>query len=114
VRISTSPSNVGLIAGYYRFQSGFHPPGDIPFEDLSKIDVDSTISHPAPISHPTMRNTISSKNLKKRVGLFGIFGSSKVSPIKVIHFLIHSYVHTKPTLFLHSYGNHVNSCMYFC
>jgi formin-binding protein 1 len=62
-----------------RFQSGFHPPGDVPFEDLSKLDVESTISQSIPTTNQTMRGgTMGAKNLKKRVGLFGIFGSSKV------------------------------------
>jgi hypothetical protein len=65
----------------FRYQSGFQPPGDIPFEDLSKADTESThnsqINHA--ISHATMKGTIGAKNLKKRVGIFNIFSSNKVS-----------------------------------
>lgn len=65
---------------FFRYQSGFQPPGDIPFEDLSKADTDST--HNSQISHAinnaTMKGTLGAKNLKKRVGIFNIFSSNKV------------------------------------
>lgn len=65
-----------------RYKSGYQPPTDIPFEDLSRTD-----SNPAPpppaISglRPeavTVKGTMSASKLKKRVGLFSIFGSNKV------------------------------------
>lgn len=63
-----------------RYQSGFQPPGDIPFEDLSKMDTESTHNN-SQINHAinaTMKGTIGAKNLKKRVGIFNIFSSNKV------------------------------------
>ncbi|XP_017107643.2 formin-binding protein 1-like isoform X11 [Drosophila bipectinata] len=63
-----------------RYQSGFTPPRDIPFEDLSKSDPDavhdSHYSNPT-ANHLTMRGTMSANKLKKRVGIFNIFGSNK-------------------------------------
>lgn len=64
-----------------RYQSGFQPPADIPFEDLSKADTESTHNsqiHHAMNPHATMKGTIGAKNLKKRVGIFNIFSSNKV------------------------------------
>ncbi|TMW46140.1 hypothetical protein DOY81_008777, partial [Sarcophaga bullata] len=67
-----------------RYQSGFTPPQDIPFEDLSKQDTldssqDSHYNHPLQSSHLTVKGTISANKLKKRVGIFNIFGSNKNS-----------------------------------
>ncbi|XP_017070985.1 formin-binding protein 1-like isoform X6 [Drosophila eugracilis] len=65
-----------------RYQSGFTPPRDIPFEDLSKCDPDSVQdSHysNSTSNHLTMRGTISANKLKKRVGIFNLFGSNKNS-----------------------------------
>lgn len=62
-----------------RYKSGFTPPGDIPFDDLStpRQNGDSTpTSHP-PIRQDTIKGTISASKLKKRGGIFGIFGSNK-------------------------------------
>ncbi|XP_045134945.1 formin-binding protein 1-like isoform X9 [Portunus trituberculatus] len=62
-----------------RYKSGFTPPGDIPFDDLStpRQNGDSTpASHP-PIRQDTIKGTISASKLKKRGGIFGIFGSNK-------------------------------------
>ncbi|XP_068149845.1 formin-binding protein 1-like isoform X8 [Drosophila tropicalis] len=63
-----------------RYQSGFTPPTDIPFEDLSKLDPDavqdSTYSNST--SHLlTVKGTISANKIKKRVGIFSLFGSTK-------------------------------------
>ncbi|XP_044314227.1 formin-binding protein 1-like isoform X10 [Drosophila rhopaloa] len=63
-----------------RYQSGFTPPRDIPFEDLSKCDPDSVQdSHysNSTSNSLTIRGTMSASKLKKRVGIFGIFGSNK-------------------------------------
>ncbi|XP_032573744.1 formin-binding protein 1-like isoform X6 [Drosophila sechellia] len=63
-----------------RYQSGFTPPRDIPFEDLSKCDPDSVQeSHysNSTSNHLTIRGTMSANKLKKRVGIFNIFGSNK-------------------------------------
>lgn len=65
-----------------RYQSGFQPPGDLPFEDLSKMDSESTHNSqnnfPLP-NHPTIKGTISGKGIKARKGIFTIFSSNKVS-----------------------------------
>lgn len=66
-----------------RYKSGFTPPGDIPFDDLStpRQNGDSTpTSHP-PIRQDTIKGTISASKLKKRGGIFGIFASNKVSQL---------------------------------
>ncbi|XP_034121034.1 formin-binding protein 1-like isoform X3 [Drosophila guanche] len=64
-----------------RYQSGFTPPTDIPFEDLSKLDPDSLQDHysNSMSNHLTMRGTMSANKIKKRVGIFNIFGSNKNS-----------------------------------
>lgn len=66
-----------------KYQSGFQPPGDLPFEDLSKADSDTSnssqtysISTGGGLNHLTAKGTTKDK-LKKRVGLFGIFTSNK-------------------------------------
>ncbi|XP_014604304.1 PREDICTED: formin-binding protein 1-like isoform X2 [Polistes canadensis] len=67
-----------------RYKSGFQPPGDFPFEDLSvakTYDSNSQLSQPAmqPIhNHLTVKGTVSGGKIKKRVGLFGIFSSNKL------------------------------------
>ncbi|XP_037719279.1 formin-binding protein 1-like isoform X11 [Drosophila subpulchrella] len=65
-----------------RYQSGFTPPIDIPFEDLSNSvkdsAQDSTYTYPLPT--PTTRGgTLGAIKLKKRVGIFNLFGSNKNS-----------------------------------
>ncbi|XP_016966060.1 formin-binding protein 1-like isoform X15 [Drosophila biarmipes] len=63
-----------------RYQSGFTPPRDIPFEDLSKCDPDSVQdSHysNSTSNHLTIKGTMSANKLRKRVGIFNIFGSNK-------------------------------------
>lgn len=62
-----------------KYQSGFQPPGDLPFEDLSKADSDTSNNsqtYTMPANHLTAKGTTKDK-LKKRVGLFGIFASNK-------------------------------------
>lgn len=64
-----------------KYQSGFQPPGDLPFEDLSKADSDTSnnsqnYTSTGGLNHFTAKGTTSQK-LKKRVGLFGIFASNK-------------------------------------
>ncbi|XP_046670804.1 formin-binding protein 1-like isoform X1 [Homalodisca vitripennis] len=64
-----------------RYKSGYQPPGDIPFEDLSRTD--SAPAPPPPTisglrpEAVTVKGTMSAGRLKKRVGLFAIFGSNK-------------------------------------
>uniref|UniRef100_A0A0K8TM08 Putative cdc42-interacting protein cip4 n=1 Tax=Tabanus bromius TaxID=304241 RepID=A0A0K8TM08_TABBR len=66
-----------------RYQSGFTPPGDIPFEDLSKADPEASnnINYSnIPLNNLTInKGTVGANKLKKRVGLFGIFNSNKNS-----------------------------------
>ncbi|CAH1401186.1 unnamed protein product [Nezara viridula] len=67
-----------------RYKSGFEPPGDIPFEDLNRVDgnhhpmainpIPIAIVKPEPI---TVKGTMSASKLKKRGVLFGIFSSNK-------------------------------------
>ncbi|CAG7714120.1 unnamed protein product, partial [Allacma fusca] len=69
-----------------RFKSGFQPPEDIPFEDLSAIKCGEaapiqtnghTVSH-RPDGHTmTYKGTLNSGKLRKRTGIFGIFGNNK-------------------------------------
>lgn len=58
------------------------PPIDVPFEDLSKMDTNSQHSSStlggAGLTQLTSKGTVTANKLKKRVGLFGIFGSNKV------------------------------------
>ncbi|XP_055387140.1 formin-binding protein 1-like [Condylostylus longicornis] len=64
-----------------RYQSGFTPPNDIPFEDLSKSDPDTSNNHHysnIPMNHLTVKGTMGANKLKKRVGIFGIFSSNKI------------------------------------
>ncbi|CAL4105034.1 unnamed protein product, partial [Meganyctiphanes norvegica] len=62
-----------------RYKSGFTPPGDIPFDDLSTPRQNgTTTSTPHALNKSdTIKGTISASKLKKRVGLFGIFASNK-------------------------------------
>ncbi|XP_055620883.1 formin-binding protein 1-like isoform X2 [Toxorhynchites rutilus septentrionalis] len=67
-----------------KYQSGFQPPGDLPFEDLSKADSDTsnnsqnyTSTGGGGLNHLTAKGTTTQK-LKKRVGIFGIFTSNKI------------------------------------
>uniref|UniRef100_A0A182P5J1 SH3 domain-containing protein n=1 Tax=Anopheles epiroticus TaxID=199890 RepID=A0A182P5J1_9DIPT len=64
-----------------KYQSGFQPPGDIPFEDLSKPDPEAannsqTHNSSTGLNHMTGKGTTKDK-LKKRVGIFGIFTGNK-------------------------------------
>lgn len=62
-----------------RYKSGFTPPGDIPFDDLStpRQNGDTTPTVNTPIRQDTIKGTISASKLKKRGGIFGIFASNK-------------------------------------
>merc|ERR1719228_2294215 len=66
-----------------KFKSGFVPPGDIPFEDLSSLDnMSASINPGTPQGTPTEKKTsilgtISGIKMKKRSGLLGIFGQNK-------------------------------------
>ena len=71
-----------------KFKSGFSPPGDVPFEDLSSTDSASVngsmSSMPQSINHPVMEKktsiigTITGGRIRKRSGLLGLFSNSKV------------------------------------
>ncbi|XP_018572282.1 formin-binding protein 1-like [Anoplophora glabripennis] len=67
-----------------KYKSGFQPPEDFPFEDLSKGGSDSgsanninniQVSGKLKDGGYTVKGTITSKAMKKRTGLFHIFGS---------------------------------------
>ncbi|XP_030372562.1 formin-binding protein 1-like isoform X3 [Scaptodrosophila lebanonensis] len=63
-----------------RYQSGFPQPTDIPFEDLSKVSPENLNDSQyinGPSNHLTLKGTISAKQIRKRVGIFNIFGSNK-------------------------------------
>jgi len=66
-----------------KFKSGFLPPGDIPFEDLSSHDTTSGSINPGtPQGTPSEKKTsilgtITGGKIKKRSGLLGIFGPTK-------------------------------------
>ncbi|XP_042210381.1 formin-binding protein 1 homolog isoform X5 [Homarus americanus] len=66
-----------------RYKSGFTPPGDIPFDDLStpRQNGDTTPTVHPPLRQDTIKGTISASKLKKRGGIFGIFGSNKIDAI---------------------------------
>lgn len=70
-----------------KYKSGFQPPEDFPFEDLSKGGSDSgsanninniQVSGKLKDGGYTVKGTITSKAMKKRTGLFHIFGSRGV------------------------------------
>jgi len=66
-----------------KFKSGFLPPGDIPFEDLSSLDnMSGSINPGTPQGTPSEKKTsilgtITGVKIKKRSGLLGIFGQNK-------------------------------------
>ena len=73
-----------------KYKSGFLPPEDIPFEDLSTAESGSgNSSTTTPQNTPSEKKTsilgtITGGNFKKRSGLLGIFGQNKVSNSAVI------------------------------
>lgn len=76
-----------------RYKSGFLPPEDFPFEDLSRGGGSETGSTPSMNNignkienNFTVKGTISGGKLKKRGGLFNIFNSNKVSTFFFIYF----------------------------
>jgi len=72
-----------------KYKSGFSPPGDVPFEDLSSADSASVngsmSSMPQSINHPVMEKktsiigTITGGRIRKRSGLLGLFSNSKAT-----------------------------------
>jgi len=66
-----------------KYKSGFLPPGDIPFEDLSTVESGSGVgSTTTPQNTPSEKKTsilgtITGGKIKKRSGLLGIFGQNK-------------------------------------
>jgi len=62
-----------------KYKSGFSPPGDIPFEDLSTIETvkDSSLASTPSEKKTSIMGTISGIKMKKRSGLLGIFGQNK-------------------------------------
>lgn len=72
---------------HFRYQSGFTPPTDIPFEDLSKMDpsvAPQSNYSSVPYNHLTIKGgTLTAAKLKKARGgiLNSIFGSNKVRAV---------------------------------
>lgn len=66
---------------FSRYQSGFAPPGDIKFEDLSKLDPE-TATHSQfsskVMNRMTLKETLSVHKLKKRPGIFSMFGNKVI------------------------------------
>jgi len=68
-----------------KYKSGFSPPGDIPFEDLSSVDNDSTkggtpggsLTNTPSEKKTSILGTITGVKIKKRSGLLGIFSQNK-------------------------------------
>lgn len=77
-----------------RYKSGFQPPEDFPFEDLSRQNTFENGSTMHMNTLPTLqklepgftvKGTISAGKIKKRVGIFNIFGSNKVNFIYITY-----------------------------
>ncbi|XP_030756477.1 formin-binding protein 1-like isoform X3 [Sitophilus oryzae] len=73
-----------------KFKSGFQPPDDFPFEDLSKGGSDSGSSNninniqvggKIKEGGYTVKGTITGKAMKKRAGIFNIFGSRGLTDV---------------------------------
>lgn len=91
-----------------RYKSGYDPPSDIPFEDLSRMD-----STPAPPSQPisalkpeyfTVKGTMSVGKSWKRPGIFAIFSSNKVRHCRALRWP-KSVFHCNQTWYLKNYQN---------
>merc|ERR1719336_533845 len=73
-----------------KYKSGFLPPGDIPFEDLSSQDnVSGNVNASTPQGTPSEKKTsilgtITGGKIKKRSGLLGIFGQNKAVSVSTI------------------------------
>ncbi|KAI0218394.1 Formin-binding protein 1 [Lamellibrachia satsuma] len=67
-----------------KYKSGFEPPPNIPFEDLNGTTVSENHNHSnsAKTLKTTEKMTMSGGKGKKRGGLFGIFGGSKMDDSK--------------------------------
>lgn len=92
-----------------RYKSGFQPPGDFPFEDLSvakNYDSNSQLAQPVmqPIhNHLTVKGTVTGGKIKKRVGLFGIFSSNKVDNLLCYFLLLKIIANTLMSLMRYSW-----------
>ncbi|KAI1289549.1 Formin-binding protein 1-like [Halotydeus destructor] len=82
---SISPQDDSMLV-IERYKSGNVPPQDIPFEDLSDPSTlppkdekmgSNHLTYSHSIKSETLRGTLSVSKLKKRGGIFGIFGSNK-------------------------------------
>jgi len=90
-----------------KYKSGFEPPGDFPFDDLSRGGESTPLTVPGSGGNTyasmgvgahrtdsiTVKGTMSSGKLKKRVGLFAIFSSNKVciltkESLKIIYYTL--------------------------
>ena len=70
-----------------KYKSGFSPPGDMPFEDLSTADstsVNGSMSSMQQSINPILEKktsligTITGGRIRKRSGLLGLFSNAKV------------------------------------
>ena len=77
-----------------KFKSGFQPPNDIPFEDLSSADstsVNGSMSSMQQSINPILEKktsligTITGGRIRKRSGLLGLFSNSKVIIFTTMH-----------------------------
>lgn len=92
-----------------RYKSGFLPPEDVPFEDLSNVrsgsvgsDTSSnggggsathstiTLSLGSGLKSDTKSGTLSAMKLKKRAGIFSLFNAGKVT--SSVDLLLYSFV----------------------
>lgn len=83
---------------FRRYKTGFLPPTDYVFEDLSKADSESsTYSSQSNLNsnHLTQKGTIGANKLKKRAGIFGIFSSNKVV-YQIRATMVYSHLHLFP------------------
>jgi hypothetical protein len=62
-----------------RYKTGFYPPSDVPFEDLSNMAASQGNNGNAKCDGTTRAAGTASVRGKKRVGLRGIFGAPKVT-----------------------------------
>lgn len=81
------------------------PPNDVPFEDLSKMDTNSQHSSNtiggSGVNLMTSKGTVTANKLKKRVGIFGIFGSNKVKNfLKKFKIILKNAFHPKTAKFV--------------
>lgn len=60
-----------------QYKTGFTPPGDVPFEDLSVLGGLNLSSSNQPLKAETTRGTVGGRT-KKRTGIRGLFNTARV------------------------------------